>query len=115
MGLLKRIFGSDKKPVNRDESDSNAIILYVKVKKCGAIARVRVDLRNDLSLDEDGEAYIVRKSIVDNVCYGTSELELRFDSNHRELSRAVTNGEIVARTEWEQQEALRIGPRTRAS
>ncbi len=113
MGFLKRLFGGDSKPVSRDESDANALILYVKGKKCGAIARVRVDLRNDLSLDDDGENYVVRKQVVDNVCYGMAELELHFDVNHKEVSRAVTNGEIVARADWEQQESLRIAPRSR--
>jgi hypothetical protein len=114
MSFLKRLFGGDSKPGPRDENDVNSLILYVKVKKCGAIARVRVDKRNDLSLDDDGESYVVHKQVVDNVCYGMSELELHFDANHQEVSRTVTNGEIVTRAEWDQQEALRIAPRPRS-
>lgn len=113
MDFLKRLFGGDNKPGARDESDANAVILYIKVKKCGAITRLRVDKRNDLSLDDDGESYVVRKQVVDNVCYGMAELEMHFDANHNETNRAIANGEFVARTDWDQQEALRIAPRPR--
>ena len=110
MGILKRLFGGDSKPANRDHSDANALIVYIKVRKCGAIARLRVDMRNDPSLDDDGESYVVRKQVVDNVCYGMAELEIHFDSNHKETSRNVENGEFTTREEWEHQESLRIVP-----
>ncbi len=108
MGFLKRLFGGG--PASRDTDGQKAIILYVKVRKCSAIARVRVDRYNDLSLDDGGENYVVRKQIVDNVCYGTAELIMRFDAAHREVSRTVENGEIVTCAEWEEQERLRIAP-----
>ena len=110
MGFLKRLFGLGDSPARRDEGDPNGMILYVKVRKCGAIARLRVDLRNDLSLDDDGENYVVRKQVMDNVCYGLAEVEMHFDGNHKETSRNVENGEFVTREDWEQQERLRIAP-----
>lgn len=110
MGILKRLFGSGG-TANRDSNDPNAMILYIKVRKCGAIARVRVDKRNDLSLDDDGESYVVRKQVVDNVCYGTAELEMHFDAGHNEVSRHLENGEFVTRAEWDEQERLRVSPR----
>ncbi|MCL5995187.1 MAG: hypothetical protein M1546_03925 [Chloroflexi bacterium] len=113
MGFLKRLFGGDSKPGSRgSDADSNAIIYYVKVRKCGAIARVRVDTRNDLSLDDDGENYVVRKQVVDNVCYGMAEIELHFDVNRKELSRHVENGEFVSHEVWEQQEQERNAARS---
>ncbi|HEY3289809.1 MAG TPA: hypothetical protein VGK87_06755 [Anaerolineae bacterium] len=110
MDFLKRFLGSEGKPNPRADADPNAIILYIKVKKCGAIARVRVDKRNDLSVDDDGESYVVRKQVMDNVCYGLSELEMHFDGNHQEVSRTIENGEFVTRADWELQESLRIAP-----
>jgi hypothetical protein len=110
MGFLKKLFGLSAAPARRDDNDPNALILYVKVRKCGAIARLRVDMRNDLSLDDDGETYVVRKQVVDNVCYGSAEIELHFDANHKESSRNATDGEFVTRDDWEQQERLRIAP-----
>jgi hypothetical protein len=110
MGFLKRLFGSEGKTTGQDKADPNAVIYYIKVRKCGAIARVRVDKRNDLSLDDDGENYVVRKQVVDNVCYGMAELELHYDANHNEVSKTVENGEFVTREDWERQENLRIVP-----
>jgi hypothetical protein len=111
MGFLKRLFGGSKSGGTGSEGDSNAVIYYVKVRKCGAIARVRVDTRNDLSLDDDGENYVVRKQVVDNVCYGMAEIELHFDTNRNELSRHVENGEFVGQELWDQQERERSATR----
>lgn len=111
MDFLKRFLGGESRPSAKADDDPNAIILYIRVKKCGAIARVRVDIRNDLSMDDDGESYVVRKQVMDNVCYGMTELEMHFDCNHHEVSRTIENGEFVTRAEWEQQESLRIAPR----
>ena len=111
MGFLKRLFGGGDKTSARDDGDPNGIIYYVKVRKCGAIARIRVDKRNDPSLDEDGETYVVRKQVVDNVCYGMAEIELHYDANHNELSRHVENGDFVTRDDWLQQERLRVAPK----
>jgi hypothetical protein len=112
LGFLKRLFGVGASSGNRgDAGDPNGIVYYVKVRKCGAVARVRVDKRNDLSLDDDGETYVVRKQVVDNVCYGKADLELHFDVNHNETSRSVENGEFVTREVWEQQERDRAAAR----
>jgi hypothetical protein len=107
MGFLKRLFGGQ--PKGGQDADSNALVYYVKGRKCGAITRVRVDRYNDLSLDDDGESYVVRKGIVDNVCYGTVDIEIHFDPNRAEVSRQATGGEFVAREEWEAWQASRQG------
>jgi hypothetical protein len=111
MDFIKRLFGAAAQALPKVDSDPNALIFYVKVRKCGAIARVRVDMRNDLSLDDDGENYVVRKQAVDNVCYGTAELELHFDANRREVSRTLENGEFVNRDAYDLQESQRISPK----
>ena len=99
MGFLKRLFGGQTKEGHGD--DPNALVYYVKGKKCGAITRVRIDKYNDLSLDDDGDNYVVRKGVVDNVCYGSVEIELRFDANRNELSRDIQGGTFVTREEYE--------------
>ena len=96
MELLKRLFGGGK-PASED---SNALIYYIKGKKCGAITRLRIDMRNDLSLD-DNDNYYVRKVVVDNQCYGQVEIELWFDSNRKEVNRQITGGELTSKDEWE--------------
>ncbi|MCS7061578.1 MAG: hypothetical protein RMN25_10505 [Anaerolineae bacterium] len=103
MEILKRLFGGPSK-AGRAE-DPHALIYYVKGNKCSAITRVRIDTYNDLSLDDDGESYIVRKMVVDNVCYGTVEIELNFDANRNEISRHATGGTFVTREEYEAYQA----------
>jgi hypothetical protein len=95
MDLLKRLFGG--KPAGSE--DSGARFVYVKGKKCGAITRLRIDMRNDLSRDDD-DNFFVRKVAVDNKCYGQVEIEFHFDANHKELSRNITGGEFVTQVEW---------------
>ena len=101
MNFLQRLFGA-KPANNRGDGDPHGLIYYVKGKKCGAITRVRVDARNDLSAG-DGGGFYVRKVIVDSKCYGQVELELGFDDNRKEVERAISGGEFVTREEFEAQ------------
>ncbi len=101
MEFLKKLFGGGKSA----GEDTSALYFYLKGKKCGAITRLRIDMRNDLSLD-DNDNYYVRKVAVDNKCYGQVELELWFDANRRETNRQVTGGELVSEAEWLQSQKL---------
>jgi hypothetical protein len=98
MNLLKRLFGSGK---TRNEGDAHGLFYYVRGNRCGAITRVRVDKRNDLSRN-DADVYFVRKVVVDSECYGQVEIELTYDDNHRELSRVIHGGEFVSSDVWHQ-------------
>ncbi|MCS6848031.1 MAG: hypothetical protein RMN52_09985 [Anaerolineae bacterium] len=108
MNLLKRLFGGAAKSEVAPQ-DSDALIYYVKGHKCGAITRVRIDRRNDLSRDDD-DNFFVRKVVVDSKCYGQVELELRFDPQYNEISREIKGGVFVTRQEWEAQEAEKRRP-----
>jgi len=99
MNLLKRLFGGMSK--QGVAQDSDALIYYVKGHKCGAVTRVRIDRRNDLSRDDDN--FFVRKVVVDSKCYGQVELELRFDQHYNEISRQIKGGIFTSREEWEAQ------------
>lgn len=103
MDILKRLFGGSGRTARGD--DANALIYYVKGRKCGAITRVRIDKFNELSLDDDGEGYVVRKVVVDNVCYGSVEIELHFDAGRNEISRSIEGGAFVTREEYEAYQA----------
>jgi len=100
MNLLKRLFGGTSKPGVTQDAD--ALIYYVKGDKCGAVTRVRIDRRNDLSRDDD-DTFFVRKVVVDSKCYGQVELELRFDQHYNEVSREIKGGVFISREEWEAQ------------
>jgi hypothetical protein len=101
MNLFKKLFGGAPKTGAAGEED-NALIYYVKGKKCGAVTRVRIDKRNDLSRDDE-DLLFVRKVVVDSKCYGQVEIEMRFDESFNEVSRAIIGGEFVGREEWEAQ------------
>jgi hypothetical protein len=103
MNIFKKLFGGAPKDSAASEED-NALIYYVKGSKCGAITRVRIDKRNDLSRDDEDMLY-VRKVIVDSKCYGQVEVEMRFDEAFHELSRTIIGGSFVGRDEWEAQNA----------
>lgn len=103
MNILKKLFGGAPKDSAGGEED-NALIYYVKGNKCGAITRVRIDKRNDMSRDDD-DMLFVRKVIVDSKCYGQVEIEMRFDASFHEVSRLISGGAFVEREEWEAQNA----------
>ena len=96
MGFLGKLLG---KPI-----EDSALWLYVRCNKCGARARVRVSLANDLSMEEDG--YILRKEIMDNRCFQLMHAELRFDERRRVISRMVTGGEFISAEEWAEGHAV---------
>lgn len=102
MSFLKRLFGGGK---GGSSDDPKGLVYYVKGRKCGAITRVRVDRYNDLSLDDDGESYVLRKGVVDSTCYGTVEIEIHFDADRNETSRHAEGGTFVTQAEWEAQQA----------
>lgn len=99
MNVLKRLFGGATKAGVSSE-DADAMVYYVKGHKCGAVTRVRIDRRNDLSRDDD-DLFFVRKVVVDSKCYGQVEVELRFDQHYVETSREIKGGVFVSREEWE--------------
>lgn len=77
MNLLKRLFGGAADSADAAH-DSDALVYYLKGHKCGAVTRMRIDRRNELSRDDD-DTFFVRKLVVDNKCYSQVEIELRFD------------------------------------
>ena len=105
MNLFKKLFGGTPKESAAAEEE-NALVYYVKGSKCGAITRVRIDKRNDLSRDDE-DMLFVRKVVVDSKCYGQVEMEMRFDESYREVSKEIKGGEFVSREEWEAQNAAK--------
>jgi hypothetical protein len=80
--------------------DPYAFIYFVKCKRCGAITRVRIDKRNDISRD-DNDNLFVRKGIVDSKCYAPIEIVIQFNEGHKESSREISGGEFVTADEYE--------------
>lgn len=105
MNLLKRLFGGGQ---SGSSDDANALVYYVKGHKCGAVTRLRIDRRNDLSRDDDDNLF-VRKVVVDSKCYGQVEVELRFDESFKEIGREIKGGAFVSREEWDAEQRAQAG------
>jgi hypothetical protein len=88
MGFLKNLFsGSSAKP------QKNYYTFQVKCIRCVEIIEGRVDLDNDLSLNDEGNGYLVRKGLMgSNRCFQQIEVELKFDSNRQLQEKTIIGG-----------------------
>jgi len=83
------------------KADSDAIWVAVKCKCCGEVARARIDLRNDLSIEyaEAGglPTYFCRKVLMGEAgrCFQRMQVELTFDANRNVVSREASGGQFV--------------------
>ena len=93
MGFLKNLFGgASAKPEKRYYT------FNVKCNRCGEIIEGRVDLDNDLSLDDEGDnVYFGRKVVMGSGhCFQQIEVEMKFNSSRELLEQQVTGGQDVA-------------------
>jgi hypothetical protein len=90
MSFLKNLFGGSDKPEKRYYT------FQVKCNRCGEIVEGRVDLDNDLSLNDEGNGYLARKGLMGaNRCFQQIEVELNFDSSRQIQEKSITGGEFV--------------------
>ena len=85
--------------------DPNAYWIFAQCRRCGEPLRGRVNLANDLSLDDDGVNWVVRKGIVGsgvNRCFQTIEVTLKFDAKKNTVieSEAV-GGKLITPEEYQ--------------
>ena len=106
MNAIKRFFSTLLTPAP-PTAEANTLYYYVRGSRCGAITRVRVNRANDLSRDDDGVSFIVRKGVVDDVCFGRVEFTIRFDSSYKETSREIEGGEFVTASDHQAWTAAR--------
>ena len=91
MGFLKKLFSSDPA-----RPEKRYYTFQVKCKRCGEILEGRVDLDNDLSLNDEDNGYFARKGLLGaNRCFQQIEVELTFDSARQIQEQTVTGGEFV--------------------
>ena len=91
MSFLKNLFSSTPaKP------DKKYYTFHVKCNRCGETIEGRVDLDNDLSLNDEGDGYFARKMLMGgNLCFQQIEVELTFDSSRQLIEKSITGGTIV--------------------
>lgn len=91
MSFLKKLFSDN--PV---KPEKHYYTFNVKCKRCGEIIEGRVDLDNDLSMNDEGNGYIVRKGLIGgNRCFQQIEVELTFDSSRQLIEKTITGGTFV--------------------
>ena len=89
MPFLKNLF-TPAKP------EKHYYTFHVKCKRCGEIIEGRIDLDNDLSLNDEGDGYLVRKGLMGSGrCFQQIEVELNFDSNRQIIEQNIQGGTFV--------------------
>lgn len=88
MDLLKKLFSGGSAHPSAD-----FFPLRVKCNRCGETVEGRVNLANDLSLEEDGGGYFVRKVLIGSGrCFQKIEVELRFSASRQLLEKSARGG-----------------------
>jgi hypothetical protein len=85
--------------------DANVLWLYVRCARCGTPVAVRVDLRNEPSIDYENGGYILHKEIMDSRCFTLMRALVRFDDKHRVIERTIDKGALITREEYEKAKA----------
>ncbi len=90
MSFLKNLFSSTPAQPHK-----KYLTFRVKCNRCGEILEGRVDLENDLSLNDEGDGYFARKGLMgSNLCFQQIEVELTFDSSRQVIEKNISGGEF---------------------
>jgi hypothetical protein len=98
MSLFDRVKSIFSSPPS---GDPNALWLYVRCARCGTPLAVRVDLRNEPSIDYENGGYVLNKELMDNKCFLLMRAQVRFDDKRNVLERTLDKGEFITRAEFE--------------
>jgi hypothetical protein len=93
MGFLKNLFGG-----GTAKHEKHFYTFNVKCNRCGEIIEGRVDLDNDLSLNDEGNGYIVRKGLIgsgDTLCFQQIEVKIQFSSAKEQIDQEIQGGEFI--------------------
>ncbi len=103
MSFLKKLFsgGNPSVPKASDAADPNALWLYVKCNKCGAPVAIRVDTRNDISIDYETGGRYLRKEIMDSTCFQLMYADVRFDGSGNIAEQSIERGTFLSRAEYD--------------
>jgi len=90
MGFLKKLFGGSP-----TSSSSEFYTFNVRCNRCGETIAGRVNLANDLSLDDEG-GYLARKVLMGSGhCFQQVEVILRYDSARNLQEKEINGGTFV--------------------
>jgi hypothetical protein len=90
MGFLKKLFGAGE-----SSSSGDFYTFNVQCERCNESIEGRINMSNDLSLDDEG-GYLVRKVLMGSGrCFQQIEVTLKFDSSRQLLDTQVNGGKLV--------------------
>jgi len=90
MGFLKKLFGGGSSSSNTD-----FYTFSVSCDRCGEPIAGKINLNNDLSLDDEG-GYHVRKVLMGSGhCFQQIEVILKFDASRQLVDKQVNGGKFV--------------------
>jgi len=90
MGFLKKLFGS-----GTSSSDSNFHTFSIKCDRCGETIEGKINMNNDLSLDDEG-GYFVRKVLMGSGhCFQQIEVTFKFDASRSLQEKQISRGTFV--------------------
>ena len=90
MGFLKKLFGG-----GMASSSTNFYTFNVKCDRCGEIIEGKVNMNNDLSLDDEG-GYHVRKVLMGSGrCFQQIEVAMKFDASRQLSDKQISGGKFV--------------------
>lgn len=103
MSFLKKLFsgGNPSMPKVSNVADPNALWLYVRCARCGAPVSIRVDTRNDISIDYETGGRFLRKEMMDSSCFQLMYANVRFDGGGKIIEQSVERGEFLTPEEYE--------------
>lgn len=107
MSFIRRMFGGGNPavPGGSDKADANALWLYVQCGKCGAPVAVRVDTRNDISIDYETGGRYLRKEIMDSTCFRLMYATVTFGGDGKIADKEIEGGKFLTEQEFEQAQA----------
>ena len=90
MGFLKKLFGG-----GTASSGSDFFTFSVSCDRCGETIEGKVNLSNDLSLDDE-DGYHVRKVLTGSGrCFQQIEVVLKFNASRRLIQKQASGGKFV--------------------
>jgi hypothetical protein len=99
MGILDQLKGLFAPKGGR--GDPNALWLYVRCGHCGAPLAVRIDTRNELSVDYERGGYVLQKEMMDDKCFTLMHAHVRLDAQKNMVERTIDKGEFITREQYE--------------
>ena len=107
MNFLKKLFGGTAR------GDDRLTSIYVMSYRCKEPLEGKVDLFNELSKDDDGKGYYVRKVLHTSGrdrCFSEVEVQLWFDSKKQISDHEVSGGRWLTADEYDEELAIFNAP-----